>query len=81
MSHPQQLDIKSYVDRLLKAYQGDAVKDTHRALIGALRRIPPDMRAAEAQLCIDRLAKQEQLELRIKAMSDEELARAADKLG
>lgn len=61
------------VARLTATYRGEQREKAQARLVGALRAIPPDQRASEAEAAIKRLAKQETLEAKLKALSDDDL--------
>ena len=63
------------ITRLTATYSAEEREKARGRLIGALRSIPPDQRAIAAETAIKRLAKQEVLEAKIKALSDEGLDR------
>jgi hypothetical protein len=61
------------VARLTATYKAEQREKAQARLVGALRTIPPDQRACEAEAAIKRLAKQETLEAKLKALSADDL--------
>jgi hypothetical protein len=81
--HPSQLEgmhavnddeiYASTVARLTAHFEGQRAERARQRLAGVLRSIPPDQRSAEAERAIRRLARQEVIEAKIKALSDDDL--------
>jgi hypothetical protein len=71
MNHKQIL--AATVARRAATYRDVQRREAHARLVAALRTIPPELRASEAEAAIKRLAKQEALEAKLKALSDEDL--------